>query len=143
MTVHLIKLSVGSETLDDLQEWQAQRLAELRRGGRQPELIHVTRNTPKRAAELLDGGSLYWVIKGWICGRQKLLELRPLERDGIPHCGLVYDAKMVRVEPRPHRAFQGWRYLDPASAPPDLRRNADGGDMPEDMLRELKSLGLL
>src|SRR5579872_5263615 len=113
MTIHLIKLSVGSESVADLAEWQAQRLKQLRRKGLAPELIHITRQMPKRADELLSGGSIYWVIKGFVCARQRLLGLRPLMRDGVPHCGLVYDKEMVRVSPRPRRPFQGWRYLNP------------------------------
>lgn len=143
MTVHLIKLSVGSESLAGLEAWQQQRLREKQRDGQKPELIHVTRNTPKRVEELLDGGSIYWVIKGILCGRQRLLEFRPLEYDGIPHCGIVYDAEMIPVSPRPHRAFQGWRYLQPKDAPPDLARGDGTGDMPEEMRRELARLGLL
>src|SRR5476651_2512095 len=104
MTIHLIKLSVGPETLSDLAAWQAQRLREMKRNRQKPELMHVTRNTPRRAEELLDGGSIYWVIKGWVCARQKLLELRPLVRGGIPHCGLVYDRELVRVKLQPRRA---------------------------------------
>lgn len=143
MTIHLIKLSVGPESLADLESWQAQRLKELKRAGRKPELIHITRQTPKRAAELLDGGSIYWVIKSWICARQKLLELRPMVRDGVPHCGLVYDAEMVRVKPVPRRAFQGWRYLEADDAPADIAKGTGIEDMPEKMRRELAELGLL
>jgi hypothetical protein len=73
MTTHLIKLSVGPEKLSDLAGWQAHRLVQLKRAGREQELMHITRNTPKKAEELLDGGSIYWVIKGWVCARQKLL----------------------------------------------------------------------
>ncbi|MBM3618433.1 MAG: DUF1489 family protein [Alphaproteobacteria bacterium] len=132
MTIHLIKLSVGSESVDDLEQWQR----------RSREWMHVTRNTPKKAAELLDGGSIYWVIKGWVCGRQKLLELRPLDIGGVPHCGLVYAPEMIRVQPRPHRPFQGWRYLQPKDAPPDIKAG-EGDDIPDDIRRELISLGLL
>lgn len=143
MTLHIIKLSVGSENLDDLASWQKQRLRELKAAGRKPELIHVTRQMPKRADEVLDGGSIYWVIKGWIVARQRLLELRPLKRNGVPHCGLVYDKKLVPVEGRQRRAFQGWRYLDPKDAPPD--RKSGGGDdhLPPELRRELAALGLL
>lgn len=143
MTIHLIKLSVGPETLSDLVDWQTKRLKELTRAGKKPELIHITRNMPRRADEVLDGGSIYWVIKGWLCARQKMLELRPLTRDGIPHCGLVYDPQMIRVVPRRHRAFQGWRYFEPSAAPRDLIRSDGEEDMPEDMRRELAELGLL
>lgn len=96
---------------------------------------------PKRAEELLDGGSLYWVVNGFVCARQRILALRPLTRDGIPHCGIVYAPELIRTLPRPHRPFQGWRYLSPSDAPPDLTGDAD--DFPETLLRELTQLGLL
>lgn len=135
--MHLIKLSVGPETLSDLEKWQQSRL---RQGA---ELMHVTRHMPRRAAEVLDGGSIYWVIKGWLVARQRLLELRPLVRDGESYCGLVYDKEMVRVSPRRHRPFQGWRYLDPKDAPPDLIKGQGAEAFPDDMRRELVELGLL
>lgn len=141
MTLHLIKLSVGSESVTDLEAWQAQRLQEKIRQGEKPELMHITRNMPKRAEEVLDGGSLYWVIKGVVCARQRLLELRPITYNDAPHCGLVYDKELIRVCPRPHRPFQGWRYFDPKDAPPDLSVNGEAPD--EKMLRELAELGLL
>lgn len=141
MTIHLIKLSVGPDNLSDLERWQEQRLKDMKRRGQKPELMHVTRHTPKRADEVLDGGSIYWVIKGWLCARQKLIELRPVDRDGIAHCGLVLDKKLVRVAPRPHRAFQGWRYFPVGDAPPDLKKGED--EIPDDMRRELTALGLL
>jgi hypothetical protein len=143
MTVHLIKLSVGPESLAQLQAWQKQRLKDMKSKGQKPELMHVTRHTPKRANEVLDGGSIYWVIKGWLCARQKLLELRPLKRDGVSKCGLVYDKKLVHVHPRPYRAFQGWRYFDPKDTPPDIAKGSGGEDLPDDMRRELAALGLL
>ncbi len=143
MTVHLIKLCVGLDTLSDLAAWQAQRLESLRRDQQKPELIHVTRHRPKRAREILDGGSLYWVIGGWIAARQKLLELRPLERDGSPQCGLVLAPELIAVDPRPRRPFQGWRYFDPKDAPPDLAPWSGAEGMPDEMRRELASLGLL
>jgi hypothetical protein len=98
---------------------------------------------PRRAQDVLDGGSIYWVIKGFVLARQRLLELRPLERDGVAHCGLIYDPQMVRVAPRPHRPFQGWRYFNPKDAPPDLARGQGIEEMPESMLRELAVLGLV
>lgn len=142
-SVHLIKLSVGPQHLGQLEAWQQARLAEKVRRGEPAVLVHVTRNTPKRGAELLDGGSIYWVIKGWIVARQPLLELRLLEIDGVPHCGLVLAPDMIRVVPRRHRPFQGWRYLAPEAAPADLTSSAIDPNMPEDMQRELAELGLL
>lgn len=143
MTLHLIKLSVGPEELADLEHWQAQYLRQRKRLGQKPELMHVTRQMPKRAEELRDGGSIYWVIKGLLCARQQLLELRPVERDGVPHCALILDPELVRVSPRPHRPFQGWRYLQAKDAPADLLAGQVDEDMPESMRRQLAELGLL
>lgn len=141
MALHLIKLSVGSESASGLAAWQQQRLREKKAKGQTPELIHITRMTPKRAEELLDGGSIYWVIKGFIVARQRLLELRPMTYNGEPHCGLVYDATLVRVRPRKHRPFQGWRYLPGADAPPDLKKGEE--KLNDDMRKELAEAGLL
>jgi hypothetical protein len=143
MPLHLIKLCVGAETVSDLAVWQSQCLKEMRRNREKPELIHVTRHAPKRAAELLEDGSLYWVIKGWITVRQKLRAIRPVEKDGITHCALVLTKELVAVELRPCRAFQGWRYLDQKDAPPDRARWAKDDDLPDALRRELISLGLL
>lgn len=142
MPLHIIKLSVGSESLEDLASWQKERLRDMKARGKTPEMVHVTRQMPKRADEVLDGGSIYWVIKGWIVARQKLVELRPMKRDGIPHCGLVYDKKIIPVQWQPRRAFQGWRYLDPKDAPPD-RAVSGLDDLPADVRMELAGLGLL
>ena len=141
MTVHLIKLSVGPESLNDLIGWQQQRLADQKRRKQPVELMHITRHMPKRADEVLDGGSIYWVIKSFIVARQKLLELRPITYNETPHCGLIYAPEMIRVVPRPHRPFQGWRYFDPKDAPRDLSR--DEADIPDEMRKELGALGLL
>jgi len=143
MTVHIIKLSVGSESIDTLVAWQKQRLKDQKAKGQKPELIHVTRMTPKRAEDVLNGGYIYWVIKGFIVGKQKLLELRPVKKNGVPHCGLVYDKKMIPVRMTPRKAFQGWRYLDPKDAPPDRLGHKDDDQMPESLRRELAELGLL
>jgi len=143
MALHIIKLCVGCDSLSDLQDWQKQRLKEKRAKGQKPELVHVTRMMPKRAEEVLDGGSLYWVIKGQIAARQKLLALREVKKNGIPHCGLVYDKTLVPVVARPRRAFQGWRYLEDKDAPPDLARTKGAKGLPEKLQRELAVLGLL
>jgi hypothetical protein len=143
MTLHIIKLCVGINSLKELQDFQKKRLKDKRAKGQKTELIHITRMTPKRADEVLDGGSLYWVIKGQIAARQKLLELRAVKWKGEPHCGLVYHKELVPVSPRPRRPFQGWRYLDPKDAPPDLRVIKGAKGLPEELQRELASLGLL
>ena len=142
MPLHIIKLCVGCDSLSELADWQKKRLKEKRAKGQKPELIHVTRMTPKRADEVLDGGSLYWVIKGQIAARQKLLALREVKKNGIPHCGLVYDKTLVPVVARPRRAFQGWRYLEAKDAPPDLAQTKGAKGLPEKLQRELAALGL-
>ena len=141
--LHLIKLCVGVDSIQQLADWQKKRLREKRAKGQKPELIHITRQMPKRADELLDGGSLYWVIRGQIMARQVLRELRPVKRNGVPHCGLVYDKRLVPVRPRPRRAFQGWRYLDAKDAPPDIAEVKGAKGLPEALKRELAVLGLL
>ena len=144
MTLHILKLCVGVETVDDLARWQAGRIRDQKkRGVKAPELIHVTRMMPKRKDDVLDGGSLYWVIKGQIAVRQKLLDIRAVTKNGTPHCGLVYAPALVPVQRRAHRAFQGWRYLDPKDAPPDARGKKGGAGMPEALQAELVALGLL
>ena len=145
MPLHLVKLCVGADSIDDLRRWMAARVAEAKRRGAPPRAAHVTRMTPKRAAEILDGGSLYWVIKGQIAARQRILAIEPfVDDDGVGRCKLWLDGEVVAVLPRPLRAFQGWRYFDAKSAPPDLAAAGRGAtDMPEALRRELSQLGLL
>jgi hypothetical protein len=145
MALHLIKLCVGCDSVRDLEDWIKQRLKERRKRGEKAEHIHRTRMVPKRAAELVDGGSLYWVIRGEIACRQRIRDVRPFrDKDGTSRCALVLDAKVVLVAPRPARAFQGWRYLAAADAPRDLDKAAPGAAaMPEKLRRELRGLGLI
>jgi len=145
MPLHLVKLSVGSTSFRDLKDWIEERAKASRTRGKPVRHTHVTRMTPKRDAELLDGGSIYWVIKGEIAARQKLIAIEPFrDKDGIGRCRLVMETRLVPVSPRPMRAFQGWRYLDAKSVPPDLRGSPQGLiDMPEPMRKELRELGLL
>jgi hypothetical protein len=145
MPLHLIKLCVGCDTVQDLKDWIAQKLKEKKKRGQKLEHIHTTRMVPKRADELADGGSLFWVVKGQVMCRERILAIRPFtDKDGIGRCRVVLDGKVVLVQPRPYRAFQGWRYLAPKDAPADLDRAAPGArNMPENMRRELRDLGLL
>ena len=146
MPLHLIKLSVGTDSIEDLEDWIKLKLKEQKkRGVKKPERIHTTRMVPKRAEEILDGGSIYWVIRGEILCRERILDIRPfVDKDGVGRCRLVLDPKCVPVRPRPYRAFQGWRYLAAKDAPPDLDRVARGTtNMPEPLRRELRELGLL
>lgn len=145
MALNLLKLCVGATSIEDLEQWQAGRLSEARRSGGLEEIFHTTRMVPKRVAELVDGGSLYWVIKGQIAARQTLLEVRPFtDGDGIGRCRLILGNTVVPVIPRPFRPFQGWRYLANVDAPKDISGGlADVAQMPELLRRELAELGLL
>lgn len=144
MVLHLIKLCVGATSIADLEAWIADRADTARRAGVPFEQIHVTRMVPSRKDELIDGGSLYWVIKGEVAARQRLLDLRSVvDPDGVRRCGLVLDPAVIRVEPRPSRPFQGWRYLADREAPRDLGTSAGAADLPEALSRELRDLGLL
>lgn len=145
MPLHLIKLAVGADSLEDLRQWMAARMREAEKRGGPVRHAHVTRMTPKRADELTNGGSLYWVIKGQIGARQAIVAIEPFrDADGIGRCKLWLDGEVVPVAPRPMRAFQGWRYYQPKDAPPDLDESQAGfAEMPEALRRELASLGLL
>ena len=146
MSLHLIKLCVGVETIEDLASWQAERLKQMRKAGqKKPQLFHRTFQMPKRREELLDGGSLYWVIKGIVQVRQPLLDITEGTRDdGTPCCLLIFKNELVPVRPVPRRAFQGWRYLDPDEAPEDLKRgSSDIVAMPPKLRKQLAELGLL
>lgn len=134
--IHLIKLAAGCDGLDMLRAFQD---ARLRTHG---TVFHLTRSVPKRADELCDGGSIYWVIKGQLAARQRVLEVQTVEdEDGKPRCCLILDPEVVEVEPRPARPFQGWRYLEPKDAPRDRRPGEE--EPPPEMAEELRRLGLL
>lgn len=145
MALHLIKLCVGCESVQDLEDWIRKKVADRKKRGLSREHLHRTRMVPKRADELRDGGSLYWVIRGEVTCRQRVLDVQPfVDKEGVGRCHLVLEPKVILVEPRPYRAFQGWRYLAPTDAPADLSRAAPGvRNMPEAMRRELRELGLL
>ncbi|HEV7601944.1 MAG TPA: DUF1489 domain-containing protein [Bradyrhizobium sp.] len=145
MPLHLIKLAVGCDSVKELKGWVAERMQAAKRKGLPRHHIHVTRMTPKRDGELLAGGSLYWVIRGEIAAREKIIAIEPFrDRDGIGRCRLVMQPKVIAVSPRPMRAFQGWRYFTEAAAPRDLGKSAAGiAAMPEPLRRELRDLGLL
>ena len=148
MTVHLIKLCVGCDSVTDLAEWQEQRMREYRRKRSKTVLHHRTRSMPRRRQEVLDGGSLYWVIKGIVLVRQRIVGLAPVAgEDGQAYCQIQFDATLVMTVPTPRQAFQGWRYLEPDDAPRDigpfdLQAGATALPPPE-MLAELRNLGLL
>jgi len=133
MALHMIKLCVGAETIEDLVEWQRTRES----GDR---WIMRTRQTPKRAADLMDGGSLFRVFKGVILCRQPILEVNTVGQGVTARCEVTLDPTPIRVAPTPRRAFQGWRYLDPKDAPPDLPQDTFG-DIPTELARQLREVG--
>ena len=134
MALHMIKLVVGASTIEDMVAWHA-----AYRGVGQPWIMN-TRMTPKRAEELVDGGSLYRVFKGVILCRQSILAVERVGEGVTARCEVTLSDQIVRVAPTPRRAFQGWRYLDPQDAPPDLDLDAFDG-VPEDLARQLRDAG--
>jgi hypothetical protein len=139
-TVNMVKLCVGADEVQDLIDWQAERRR--KNGGANP--FHVTRMFPKRAEELLNGGSLYWVFKGVLAARQRILALEEVRgQDGILRCKIVFDPEVIRTEPVPRRPFQGWRYLTPGETPRDLPRGraAEPG-LPPSLSAALAELGV-
>ncbi len=145
MALNIVKLCVGCDSVEDLEEWIAFRLDEKRRAGEKVEHFHTTRMMPRRVEEVTGGGSLYWVIKGNVQCRQLITEIRPFtDSNGIGRCHLVLDPNVVRTDWQPRRAFQGWRYLKPSEAPDDVREGREGWHaLPQNLRRELADLGLL
>ena len=136
MTLHLIKLCVGVDSIEELVTWSRRRISRMGKGA---NLYHVTRMVPKERDELLDGGSLYWVIRGQVQARQALVDIRPFrDSDGIRRCRLVLSNEIVATDWQPRRAFQGWRYY--RNPPPDL---SGSSDISPDLRRDLSELGLL
>lgn len=142
MTLHLIKLSVGVRDLDHLAELQDRRAVMV---DGQPRIPVHTRSLPKRADEILDGGSLYWVIKGNVAARQRVLAIETgVDAEGASFCLFQLDGLRVPTVPTPHRPFQGWRYLAPEAAPRDLADAGGAGEpLPAHLAAELRALGLL
>ena len=141
--IHIVKLCVGANSIDDLAAWAATRIESNLRSGRGRVSDHVTRMFPKRRGELLAGGSLYWVIKGAVLVRQRMLDLQVHRGDdAIPRCLILLDPALVPTQAQSRKAFQGWRYLACDEAPPDLRGKT-GASAPPSLRAELVALGLL
>ena len=152
MTVHIVKLCVGVDSIEHLARFQESRRAQFEALGLPVEHVHRTRNRPRRDGEVLDGGSLYWIIKGFIRARQAIIRLDHLHDDeGGKRCGFVLGPDLVRTELYARRPHQGWRYLEAKDAAPDLPEHlqANGWDPdehdgpPPEMAAELRALGLL
>lgn len=150
MSLHVLKLCVGVDSLDDLRQWQVRRgfqRADLHSdlNGTGNVVAHVTRNMPRRAAQVLDGGSLYWVVRGRILCRNPILALEEVEgEDGKRRCAIILGAGPIPVIPRHHRPFQGWRYFAAEAAPADLTSlQGDTSGLPPEMAADLRELGLI
>lgn len=141
--LHLIKLSVGTGSVADLEGWQARRAAQEAREGRPARPFHATRMRPRRGEELLAGGSIYWVIKGLVQARQRILALDDITgADGIVRCAIRLDPQLIRTEPVARKAFQGWRYLKAGEAPPDLGAEMKEDGLPYELEHALSLLGV-
>lgn len=138
--VHLLKLCVGADSIEDLTDWQHSQRHRWPKGC----AVHVTRMWPKREAEVLNGGSLYWVIKGVILCRQRIVGLEQVVgEDGISRCAIVLDQEVIRTEAAPRRPFQGWRYLDTRDAPRDLPMGRAGEEaLPPGLAEAMAVFGL-
>ncbi|NVK33204.1 MAG: DUF1489 family protein [Rhodobacteraceae bacterium] len=144
MALHLVKLCVGADSVESLQAWIDFRIDEQRTAGLSTNQIHTTRMTPTRKDELLDGGSLYWVIKGKIQVRQHLIDIRPFtDEAGVKRCDLVLEPRLILTKYQPKRPFQGWRYLKASDAPADLHGGPEGASLPDGMRIELAELCLI
>ncbi|NNC38166.1 MAG: DUF1489 family protein [Acidimicrobiales bacterium] len=140
--IHLQKLSVGTESIETLADWQKR--LRIRRGneGLAAYPDHITRMMPKQRKALLNGGSVYWVIKGIIQCRNPILDLQEMRtNDGRKACRIVLDPELVPVVPMPRRAFQGWRYLSSDDAPKDLSSLGEAGNLPASLRTKLVDLG--
>ena len=139
--MNLIKLSVGTESVENLGEWQ--KLPQAQTADGLPR--HVTRMWPKREAEILAGGSIFWVIKGVIQCRQRVLRMDEVQgQDGIRRCAIVLGDEVIRTQPAPRRAFQGWRYLTPQDAPADLPQSRASEDvLPPELSAALADIGVI
>lgn len=145
MPLHIIKIAVGIDDIPHLRRVQKDRLAAAKSRKEKPRLRHMTRMFPSRADEITDGGSIYWIVKGFVLVRQRILAIEAVEaNDHGKRCAFVLDPKLVPTLPQPRRPHQGWRYLKPDEAPADAKGGAaDVKGLPPKLLAELRDLGLL
>ncbi|MCK5424471.1 MAG: DUF1489 domain-containing protein [Emcibacter sp.] len=141
MAVHILKLCVGIDTVEHLIEVRRGREHLLPNG--KPYNYHITRFRPKRANEILNGGSIYWVIKGFVQVRQRIIGLDPVETDTGVKCKIIMDTELVRTESQPRRPHQGWRYLEDVDVPRDILAGESVDNLPPDLSTKLREMGLI
>ncbi|MEQ9042658.1 MAG: DUF1489 domain-containing protein [Alphaproteobacteria bacterium] len=140
MPLHLVKMAVGVESVDHLAAIQKKR----RKATKAKYLRIRTRNMPRRVDELVDGGSMYWIIKGYVRARQRILAvIRKEEAEGRPYCEIRLDPELIKTQLYPRKPQQGWRYLEDGDAPADLTAAGTDENLPPEMAAELRELGLL
>ncbi|MFV3130752.1 DUF1489 family protein [Niveispirillum sp. KHB5.9] len=140
MTIHFLRLAVGADSLQSMRDWR--RDHQITWSGR-PVVPTYTKRAPTRQAELLDGGCIYWVVKGFVQCRQRFVGFDQIrDTDGSDYCRMLMDPELIETQAMPKRPFQGWRYLKPEDAPPDLAEGQGGDALPEHLLAELRALGL-
>ena len=141
MTAHILKLCVGIDSVEHLIEVRKGRENLLPDGT--PYNYHITRFRPKRAEEILKDGSIYWVIKGFVQVRQRIIGLDVIKTDTGSKCKIIMDTELVRTESQPRRPHQGWRYLESADAPRDILAGEKVDDLPQDLSAKLREMGLI
>jgi hypothetical protein len=140
--IHMIKLCVGVSSLKELEDYRDERAHWWDADYGEDVHVHRTRMMPKRAAEMEGQASIYWVIAGQVVCRQPILRLaRFTNAEGIDYCDIIMAPDMVRTVPYPKRPFQGWRYLRPEDAPPDLGANENAESLA--LAADLAKLGLI
>ena len=141
MTVHILKLCVGIDSVEHLIEVRKGREQTLPDGT--PYNYHITRSRPRRAEEVLANGSIYWIIKGFILVRQRIIALEQVETETGMKCKIILDTELVRTESQPRRPHQGWRYLESGDAPRDFANGQAVDDLPADLSAKLREMGLI
>jgi hypothetical protein len=135
VTLHLIKLCVGCDTVEDLLAWR-----EASKTSAKPWILR-TRQTPRRASELIDGGSLYRVYRGFILSRQRIEAVRTIGAGVAARCEIDLSEEVVLTVPTARRPFQGWRYLEASNIPADLAMTGSGPSVPAGLARRLREIG--
>ncbi len=139
MAVHMIKLCVGIDSVEHLIQVRKMNRAKHAKDYN----FHITRFRPKRAQEILEGGSIYWVIKGFVTVRQRIIGFEDVDTDHGKKCMIKMDTELHLTQSQPRRPFQGWRYFEESVAPKDFPKGQNITDIPPEMKNDLRNLGLI